>query len=75
MNISSYIKENRLTQKKFGALVGVSPGMVWQWIALEKGRPGRLARVTAEKAIEIEKATNGLVSREELRPDIFMEAA
>lgn len=32
-------------------------------------------RVSAETATAIDRATNGLVSREELRPDLFGESA
>lgn len=44
-------------------LVGVSPVMVHKW------RDG--ARITAERAKQIEIATNGAVQRHELRPDVF----
>lgn len=44
-------------------LVGVSPVMVHKWL------DG--ARVTAERAKQIEQATNGAVRRHELRPDVF----
>lgn len=32
-------------------------------------------RITAEAAVAIERATNGQVRREQLRPDIFGDAA
>jgi DNA-binding transcriptional regulator YdaS (Cro superfamily) len=44
--------------------LGVDPSLVTHWL---KGRK----RITAERAVQIERATGGLVTREELRPDIF----
>jgi DNA-binding transcriptional regulator YdaS (Cro superfamily) len=43
--------------------LGVSLQMVHKW---KRGAP-----VTAERAVQIEAATGGLVMRHELRPDIF----
>ena len=45
----------------------VSQGLVWQWCA------GRL-RVPAERCGQIEQATDGKVTRCELRPDVFAAA-
>lgn len=69
MDIRTYREEQGLSQAEFAArfsppLAPVSQGLVWQW---ESGRQ----RVTAERAIEIETATNGAVTRHDLRPDIF----
>lgn len=44
-------------------LIGVSTVMVHKW------RNG--ARITPERARQIEQATNGAVRRHELRPDVF----
>jgi hypothetical protein len=68
MDIKTYLRNNRLTYAEFGARIGapggVSGGMVGHWIA---GRH----RITAERAIQIEAATDGAVTRAELRPDLF----
>lgn len=64
MDMATYLEQTGLTQKAFGRLVGVSQGMVWQWLT------GRL-RVTAVRAVAIERATAGAVLRHELRPDLF----
>lgn len=64
MNIKTYLQTQGLTQKAFADQLAVSPGLVWQWI---NGQ----TPVTAERAREIESATGGLVTRHELRPDIF----
>jgi DNA-binding transcriptional regulator YdaS (Cro superfamily) len=45
--------------------LGVSPGAVWKWRNFD--------RIPAERVIAIERATNGLVTRAELRPDLFGE--
>lgn len=41
----------------------VKQAHVWKWL--------RSGRVSAERALEIERATNGAVSKYDLRPDIF----
>jgi transcriptional regulator with XRE-family HTH domain len=76
MDIKTYLKATGLTYAEFGARIGapggapggvsggVSAGMVGHWIA---GRH----RITAERAIQIEAATDGAVTRAELRPDLF----
>lgn len=51
------------SEAKLGRAAGVSQNAIWQ--AKKKGR------VSAELAIKIEKATAGLVTRLELRPDLF----
>jgi DNA-binding transcriptional regulator YdaS (Cro superfamily) len=47
--------------------LGVSPSLVWQW--LNGKRP-----VAASHCRAIEAATNGAVTRYELRPDVFGDA-
>lgn len=63
MNIAEYLRETGLTQEEFAARVGVTQGRVSQWIAGE--------RVSAERVLRIEQATQGQVSRYELRPDVY----
>lgn len=64
--IADYLARKNLSQAEFARRVGVSEGLVWQWIN------GRTA-ITAEKAVAIERATEGELSREALRPDVFGE--
>ena len=45
--------------------IKVTPQSVHQW------RTGR-AGITGERAVEIEHATDGVVKREHLRPDLFV---
>lgn len=53
------------SEAKLGAATGYSQHAIWQ--AKRKGR------VSAEMAVRIERATQGLVSKAELRPDLFAE--
>lgn len=51
------------SEAKLGKAAGVSQNAIWQ--------AKRRGRVSAELAVKIERATGGLVSRSDLRPDIF----
>jgi DNA-binding transcriptional regulator YdaS (Cro superfamily) len=64
MNISDYLQQKGLSQAAFGARLGVTQGLVWQWISGHR-------RVTAERAVQIHQETRGKVSKHELRPDVF----
>ncbi len=64
MDLKTYLEEHGVTQSELARRVGVTPGMVWQWI--NGHRP-----VAAEKVIPIEQATDGVVQRHEIRPDIY----
>lgn len=64
MELSAYLQKNELTQEEFAKQLGVSQGLVWQWL---RGR----TRVTAERAKHIEKMTRGAITRHDLRPDLF----
>ena len=78
MKLAEYIEKQGLSQREFGRLFkpALSQGLIWQWLAwLENPAAPGMARITAERAIEVEKITGGLVKREELRPDIFERAA
>lgn len=66
MKLSEYLATT--SQAELGSLLNVSQSVVSQWLRGE-------TRITAERAIQIEKATNGKVSREELRPDLFERAS
>lgn len=48
---------------KLADILGISRPALYQW-----------RRVPAERVLSIEKATDGKVSRERLRPDLFHEA-
>ena len=63
MELNDFIEKNG-GQTAFAAKLGVSQGLVWQWM---NGK----TRITAERAIQIESATEGAVTRAELRPDLY----
>ena len=67
MNLKEWMTETGTTQLDLSQRIGVTQGVVWQWV---NGR----ARVPAERAVAIEKATEGKVRRTDLRPDIFEDA-
>lgn len=64
MDIPAFLAAKGLSQEAFAKQLGVSQGLVWQWLS------GK-TRITAERAKEIEDATEGAVTRQDLRPDIF----
>lgn len=55
-------------QSALAAKLNVKQGHVWYWL-------NRAKQVPAEQVIPIEEATGGQVTRQELRPDLFGEAA
>lgn len=55
------------SQSALAKAIGVAPAMVWQWC--DGRRP-----VPAHRCVPIEEATQGKVTRYELRPDVFGEA-
>lgn len=62
--LKSYLKRHQLSQGSLAAKLGVSPGLVWQWL---NGR----TRITGNMAVRIEDATNGEVTRKDLRPELY----
>lgn len=50
-------------QTALAKLMGVKQGHVWKWLRMEQ--------IPAERAIQMELATNGRVTRQELRPDLW----
>lgn len=64
MDIKTYLEKTGLSQEQFGKLVGVSQGLVWQWI---EGRTG----ITLERVRQIVDATNGEITAHDLMPKTF----
>jgi len=62
MKLKDYLQHTGTSQTAFAVQFGVSQSMVWQWIS--GYRP-----VPAERCLAIERATGGLVTRADLRPD------
>lgn len=62
--LEAYIKKHKMKQADFGRRVGVTQGMVWQWIHGKRAvGPVRAHRIVA--------ATNGEITLHDLRPDVF----
>jgi DNA-binding transcriptional regulator YdaS (Cro superfamily) len=64
MDISTYIRQAGLTQQEFADRVGCTQGAVSQWL-MGKNKP------SPKRAIDIERATDGAVTAEELCPEVF----
>lgn len=60
--LRDYRLRSSITLAQFGARLGVNKTTVLRW---EAGRP------PAERAVDIERATNGELPRHVLRPDLF----
>ena len=78
MELSEYLQDNNLTQKAFSEVFKpkVSQGLVNQWLLwLREPHHKNATEITWERAVEIEAATANAVTRHDIRPDIFGEAA
>lgn len=62
MNLDEYLKETKTTQVALGSRVGVSQGAISQW---------RRDGVPLDRVRAVVRATDGLVSAHDLRPDLF----
>lgn len=61
------------TQQILAQKIGVSQGLVSQWLNWLEGKPENITKITAERAVDIETATSGVVTRRHTRPDLFGE--
>ncbi len=61
MQLKNYLQTH--TQAALARALGVTPGAVSQWVSGE-------TKLTAERCIQIERATLGQVRCEDLRPDV-----
>jgi len=62
MDLPSYLEEHEA--RELAAALGVNPSLISQWKIGYR-------RISPETAIRIERATNGDITRADLRPDIF----
>lgn len=62
MKLTQYLENT--SQEEFAKAIGVTQGLVSHWVT------GR-TRIPAERVLTIEQATGGLVTRHELRPDLY----
>jgi DNA-binding transcriptional regulator YdaS (Cro superfamily) len=63
MDIKTYLDQNAITQKQFAELIDVHESMISQWI-------NGVRSVPTERCSEIERVSGGLITCEELRPDL-----
>ncbi len=65
MDLAKYIRSTLgVTQASFAKELGVSQGLVWQWL---NGR----TKITPKRAKQIEQATQGAITRHDILPDLF----
>ena len=62
--IATYLKRTGLSQRQFAELLNCSQSLVSQWITGE-------TRMTAERALEIERVTSGKIKRQQLLPELY----
>ena len=66
MNLIKYLETPSISKSDFAKSIDVSSGMLSQW--LSGHRP-----ISPEKCVVIEKVTNGIVGRKDLRPDDWVK--
>ncbi|UEC03942.1 transcriptional regulator [Burkholderia vietnamiensis] len=66
MDLSAYLFQRQMTQAAFAKQMGVSQGLVYQW--LTGRRP-----VAVDRCVAIERSTGGAVGRRDLRPDDWQD--
>ena len=71
MHLKKYLAIPGNTQQALADELQVSQGLISQWLNWLDGETKNATRVTAERALEIEGATKGQVTRHDLRPDVF----
>ena len=62
MDIMTYLDTKQITQSAFASSLGISPGLVYQWV---KG----LRPIAPGQCVAIERLTEGAVTRRDLRTD------
>lgn len=62
MDLSDYVKAERGRGASLAGAIGVHPVMVSQWV-------GGIKPVPIERCVDIERVTEGAVTRRDLRPD------
>lgn len=61
MDLHTYLTQ-KTTQTELAGKLGLTQGAISQWLR---------KRVPADRVLAIERATGGLVTRHELRPDLY----
>lgn len=66
MDLKEYLLQNDITQIKFAKMINRSRATVNDYV-------NGWINVSLRTAVQIEKVTNGQVTRQEVRPDLFKE--
>lgn len=66
MNFKDWVNGQRGRSLAIAQALGVTPPVVSDWVTGKKGVP-------LERCVQIERATNGEVTRKELRPDDWQD--
>jgi DNA-binding transcriptional regulator YdaS (Cro superfamily) len=66
MNLKDWVNERRGRSLAIANALGVSPPVVSDWVTGKKGIP-------IERCVAIERATQGVVSRKDMRPGTWQE--
>jgi len=66
MNFKDWVNEQRGRSLAIAQALGVTPPVVSDWVTGKKGVP-------LERCVQIERATNGEVTRRDLRPDDWQQ--
>lgn len=66
MQLREYLDQPEQSQQKLADRMGVSQGLISQWLNWLEGRVKNASKVAPETAIRIEAATDGAVTCEEL---------
>jgi DNA-binding transcriptional regulator YdaS (Cro superfamily) len=64
MQLQKFLDKAEVSQAELARRLSVSPGLVWQWLNGHR-------RIAAEQVLPIERATDGKVTRHDLRPDLY----
>lgn len=67
MDIPTYLRHSKQTQAEFAERLGVSQGLVWQWLQTPPQ-----TRITPRMALRIEDCTNRVIGREDLLPELYV---
>ncbi|QOR55256.1 MAG: hypothetical protein SHS37scaffold220_25 [Phage 67_12] len=66
MNLATYLEGRHGAQSDLARKIGCAPQLVWQWAR-------RVRPIPIDRCVSIERATDGLVSRRDTRPDDWRE--
>lgn len=71
MTLQEWLSVPGNTQQVLAERLGVTQPAVSQWVNWLKGKKKNATRITGERAVQIEVATDGKVRRQTMRPELF----